>query len=233
MLNDRYSSLVGEDGFEPDIVELISWNDWPKSHYLRDLPSTNPSDPDYSDLGDFTYVDGHNHSPWRIIVKYWNARIKSGRKRTPSMDQVVFWYRVHPKDATCTSSNSEVRNKDLPDDAVFAWALVKEKSTISVSVGSNQNWEFEADPSGPATFRVPFPSDLGSGVTPEVAITRNGNTVQTGKGSKPITSSCDYNDFNPVVNLAGEFDDPSGTMPNMTLALRGLLHRPGTATVLP
>lgn len=108
-------------------------------------------------------------------------------------------YRVNPKSA-CSDN---IRNADLPDDAIFAWALVKEAATISVSVGSNKYWEFEADPSGPTMFRVPFPSDLGSGVTPEVSIMRNGKSVQSAKGSKQITTSCDRANMNPVVNLAG------------------------------
>ena len=199
---DRWASLLGPDAFRPDIIEIVSWNDWPESHYIRDLPALeDTSATDYTVLGDDfrAYVDGQNHSPWRTMAKYYIARIKTGRKPQPVMDQVVFWYRVHPK-SSCSSS---IRNSELPDDAVFAWALVKEKATVSVSVGSNKYWEFEADPSGPAMFRVPFPDNLDGGVTPEIAIMRGGEAVQFGRGSKAITGSCDGANFNPVVGLVG------------------------------
>ena len=121
------------------------------------------------------------------------------------MDQVVYWYRVHPKDASCYGgSSAAIRNADLPSDAVFAWALVKQPATISITVGSNQYWTFEADNKGPSMSMVPFPSDLGDGVTPEVAIMRNGKTVYDAKGSQAISSSCSWQNFNPNVNLVGQ-----------------------------
>ena len=89
---DRWSSLVGKNAFKPDIIEIVTWNDWPESHYLRDLPELdNKSATDYTMLGDFQfYVEGQNHSPWRIMAKYYIAKIR-GYKVKPSMDQVVFW----------------------------------------------------------------------------------------------------------------------------------------------
>lgn len=89
---DRWSSLVGEDAFKPDIIEIVSWNDWPESHYIRDLPNLDDmSSKDYTELGDFKgYIEGQNHSPWRIMAKYYISRIRN-RKPKPVMDQVVFW----------------------------------------------------------------------------------------------------------------------------------------------
>ena len=156
------------------------------------------------------------------MAKYYIARIKSGQAVTPNQDQVVFWYvclapplpspslpaaadknanryRIHPK----TSCASSIRNADFPDDAVFAWALVSQPAKISMSVGSNQFWEFSADPSGPSMFSVPFPADLGSGATPEVAIMRGEEMVQWGQGSMAITTECERANFNPVVGQAG------------------------------
>ena len=150
------------------------------------------------------YVWGQNHAPWRIIAKYYIHWMKFGAPPAITMDQVVFWHRVHPRNAIC-GGGSSIRNSGYPDDAVFAWALVKEKSTISMSVGSNQYWTFDADGSGPSMNMVPFPSGISyDGVTPEVSIMRNGQVVESGKSSRPISSYCDYQNFNPVVNLIGE-----------------------------
>lgn len=111
----------------------------------------------------------------------------------------------HPKAVECTggSSTGSVKNYEYPVDAVFAWALVKESATISVSVGSNADWTFVADSSGPMTAMVPFPDDLDY-VTPSVTIYRNGETVAQANGSQQISSDCSWQNFNPVVNLAGE-----------------------------
>lgn len=105
----------------------------------------------------------------------------------------------------CTggASTGSIRNYEYPVDAVFAWALVKEAATISVSVGSNANWTFNANSTGPQMAMVPFPSNLGSGITPEVEIIRDGDVVADGKGSVQITGDCPWQNFNPVVNLAG------------------------------
>lgn len=160
---------------------------------------------DYVELGDMgAYVWGQNHAPWRIIAKYYIHWWKTGSPPPIVEDQVVFWHRIHPKAATCAGGTSTgVRNSEYPEDAVFAWALVKDNATISMSVGSNQYWTFEADWTGPSMSMVPFPSDLGDGVTPQVAIMRDGQAIQTGSSSQPISDDCPYQNFNPVVNLVG------------------------------
>ncbi|KAG9571991.1 glycoside hydrolase, partial [Aureobasidium melanogenum] len=125
---------------------------------------------------------------------------------TITMDQVVYWYRVHPKAAACYGgSSSKIKNQNYPIDAVFAWALVKDNATISISVGANEYWEFEANSSGPALSMVPFPEDLGSsGTTPQVSINRNNKVIQYSQGSMPITASCSWSNFNAHVELCGE-----------------------------
>jgi glucan endo-1,3-alpha-glucosidase len=203
---DRFKQLV-TDEFQPDIIELLTWNDFCESHYLRDLPSQDQSAKDYVELGDMgAYVWGQNHAPWRIIAKYYISWWKNGSPPAITMDQVVYWHRVHPKAAVCTGgASTSIRNFEYPVDGVFAWALVSEKSTISMTVGSNEFWTFEADNSGPTMNMVPFPADVsGSGITPQVAIMRGGQTIATGNSSQAISSNCAWQNFNPVVNLVGD-----------------------------
>lgn len=150
------------------------------------------------------YVEGQDHSPWRIIAKYYISWWKNGVPPEITEDQIVYWYRVHPKAAVCLSgSENAVRNKNFPADAVFAWALVKDAATISMSLGSNQYWTFEADSSGPATGIVPFPLDelTGDGAAPEVAIMRDGGLAGWGKGAQAISWDCGYQNFNPFVGV--------------------------------
>ncbi|RMY07578.1 hypothetical protein D0867_09307 [Hortaea werneckii] len=207
LLAKRFESLTGDNAFQPDIIELLTWNDFCESHYLRDLPDQHDtSAKDYVELGDMgAYVWGQNHAPWRIIAKYYIHWMKFGAPPAITMDQVIFWHRIHPKGAICSGGSSTgIRNNNYPDDAVFAWALVKDQSTISMSIGSNQYWTFDADGSGPAMGMVPFPSDLSlDGVKPEVSIMRNGQTIEHAQSAQPVSNYCSYENFNPVVNLVG------------------------------
>ena len=96
----------------------------------------------------------------------------------------------------------------FPRDAVFAWALVQEPATISMTVGSNEYWVFEANPDGPAMGMVPFPFYVPeSGVTPQVAIMRNETLVAFSNATQPISSACAWQNFNPNVNLVGDGSD--------------------------
>lgn len=202
----RFQQITADNNVQPDIIEILTWNDFCESHYIRDLPSQDQNAKDYVDLGEKgAYVYGQNHAPWRIIAKYYIHWWKHGSPPPITMDQVVFWHRVHPKATVCTGGSSTgVRNFEYPEDAVFAWALVKEPSTISMTVGSNQYWTFPASNSGPAMGMVPFPSYVsGDGVTPEVSILRNGQTIEYAKSTHSISSNCAWQNFNPVVSLVG------------------------------
>lgn len=120
-------------------------------------------------------------------------------------DRVVFWYRIHPKQVPCSSGTNNigvVRNAAYPADAVFAWASVSEDSTISMDVGSNQDWTFEATACGPKLNMVPFPEGIDNAY-PSVAIQRKNQTLQMGTGAVAITQACAYEDYNPVVGLTG------------------------------
>jgi len=202
----RLHDLATSD-FQPDIVELLTWNDFPESHYLRDLPSEDESASDYMTWADgmYNYVAGQTHAPWRIIAKYYIHWWRNGSPPGIVMDQVIYWYRLHPKDAECSGGTSvPVRNNQYPVDAVFAWALVKDAATITMNVGDNENYQFTADGSGPVMNMVPFPENFSANFTPSVSIARNGETIVKSTGSMPISQECFWQNFNPVVNLAGD-----------------------------
>lgn len=154
--------------------------------------------------GMFGYVEGQNHAPWRIIAKYYLKWWKTGKAPTIIADQVVYWYRVHPKGVTCSGGSTvPIRNADVVVDAVFAWALVKSSANITITAGSNTR-TFSANGTGPQLSMVPFPSmAAGGSFTPTAKIVRNGKTIVTAKGSKPVTQNCAWQNYNPVVNLGG------------------------------
>lgn len=187
------------DTVHPDIIELITWNDFPESHYIRDLPPfTGPGSTQLGDSGNYIY--GHDHSAWRTMAKYFIKWYKTGKQPTVLHDQVVFWHRVHPKDAICINGTTDVRNSQNPTDAVFAWAVTAEDRTISMTVGSNKNWTFTTRANTPVMNMVPFSADLGDGIIPTVSILGpNGKAIRTAKSACKITPNCTWADFNPCV----------------------------------
>ncbi|KAF2493190.1 glycoside hydrolase family 71 protein [Lophium mytilinum] len=188
---------------KPDIIEILTWNDFPESHYIRDLPPASETGPASMQMGDAgSYVYGIDHSGWRVIAQYYISWWKTGSAPAVTEDRVVYWYRIHPKGVTC-SGGTAPSNADFPTDAVFVWALMTSEANISTTVGSSFNYVFTADESGPKMNMIPFPTDLGNGVYPMFGVVRDGVTDLAGNGSVAITSSCAYQNYNPVVGLVG------------------------------
>jgi len=94
-----------------------------------------------------------------------------------------------------------------------------------MTVGSNKNWTFQAGTCGPVLNMVPFPAGIDN-VYPVVAIERNGKMLQTGNGSVAITQACSYENYNPVVGLAGVPIQASSKMGNAS----GMKGRPKKPT---
>jgi hypothetical protein len=111
-------------------------------------------------------------------------------------DQIIFWYRSHPKGVTCTTGDLP-RNADFPADAIFALALLSSPANISLDVGSSHS-EFLAN-AGATLGSVPFPTE--DSQIPYLQIIRGGTQVKAGYGSMYITDACDYYNFNPWVGV--------------------------------
>jgi len=188
--NYRWQQAVKD--VKPDIVEIVTWNDYGESHYIGDI---NPN----VDLGTQAslYVRGFDHAQWRAIAQYYIQYFKTGSAPTVTQkDQVVFWYRVYPKGITC-SMGSLPRNAAYPADAIFALALLTDTATISLDVGSSHA-EFGAGP-GVTMGSVPFPVE--DAQVPYIQIIRNGSKIADGYGSKSIEQAgCNYYNFNPSEN---------------------------------
>ncbi|KAJ3840950.1 glycoside hydrolase family 71 protein [Lentinula raphanica] len=177
---------------QPDIVEIVTWNDYGESHYISDI---NPN----VDLGDLAplYVDGFDHGAWRTIAQYYITWYKTGSAPAITEDQVVYWYRAYPKAITCSEGDLP-RNSEYPADAVFAFSMLTSPATITMTVGDSTA-SFDAD-AGVAIGSVPFSTQ--DGQTPVISIVRDGTTVKSGTGAKVIsTSSCPYYNFNPLVGI--------------------------------
>ncbi|KAJ3985552.1 glycoside hydrolase family 71 protein [Lentinula detonsa] len=194
---------------KPDIVEIVTWNDYGssittqlslismyhslgESHYISDI---NP----IVNLGDLAplYVDGFDHGAWRTIAQYYISWYKTGSVPAITEDQVVYWYRAYPKAITCSEGDLP-RNSEYPADAVFAFSMLTSPATITLTVGDSSA-SFNAS-AGVAIGSVPFSTQ--DAEMPVISIVRDGTTVKSGTGTKAIsTSSCPYYNFNPLVGI--------------------------------
>ncbi|KAF7341480.1 hypothetical protein MVEN_01885300 [Mycena venus] len=156
---------------KPDIIEIITWNDYAESHYIGDI---NPN----VDLGTAApnYVNGFPHAAWRIIAQYYISWYKTGNAPTVTNDVVVFCF---------------------PADAVFAMSLLSSPATISLDIGSTHA-QFDAGV-GAAIGSVNFPVE--DSQIPFIQIIRNGQTVKSMHGSVFVTNSCSWYNFNPFVGV--------------------------------
>ncbi|KAG1797384.1 glycoside hydrolase family 71 protein [Suillus plorans] len=191
--NYRWQQAVND--VKPDIVEIISWNDYAESHYIGDI---NPKV--YLGTQAPLYVDGFIHAAWRDVAQYYISWFKTGSAPIITKDEVVFWYRAWPKAIKC-STGTLPRNAAYPEDAVFALAMLKDTATITLAIGSN-TVNFTAGP-GVTMGSVSFaPEDS---QVPYIAISRNGATVADTHGSMYVNhSGCTYYNFNPFVGSIAE-----------------------------
>ncbi|KAI0696170.1 glycoside hydrolase family 71 protein [Cytidiella melzeri] len=177
---------------KPDIVEIVTWNDYGESHYIADLNSN-------INIGNATYVDGQDHSPWRTVAQYYISWYKTDTQPTITEDQVVFWYRKNPKGAVCTGGvTAPPRNANFPADEVFALAMVATDATVTLDIGSSHA-EFTAHGNEVSLGSVPFPAE--DSQIPYFQILSSGVKVKDGYGSVYVEQTCtDYN-FNPFVGM--------------------------------
>jgi len=164
---------------KPDIVEIITWNDFGESHYIGDY---NPA----VGLGDAAaYVDGFPHSAWRTIAQYYISWYKTGSAPAVTNDEIVFWYREYPKAAVCPVGDLP-RNSQYPADEIIAMALLSSPATVTMDIGSS-HFQWDA-PAGASLGTDPFPVE--DNQIPFFQIIRNNVVETSGYGSLYVTQEC-------------------------------------------
>ncbi|KAK0202794.1 hypothetical protein DFS33DRAFT_930133 [Desarmillaria ectypa] len=83
------------------------------------------------------YITGIDHAGWRIVAQYYINYFKTGAAPATTEDQVVLWYRIHPREATC-SGGTQPYMYDFPADAVFALAMLAENGAVAVNIGKHR-----------------------------------------------------------------------------------------------
>ncbi|KAJ7675128.1 glycoside hydrolase [Mycena rosella] len=129
LIADRWEQILA---IQPQLVEIISWNDFGESHYI-----SGPQ-PNHSDDGSSQWAAGMPHDAWRRIMKPYIAAYKAGAS-TPTVDAdgLVYWYRPTPKDISCTNDTLPAPNGiSLLTDVVFVTTMLTAPATLTVTSGS-------------------------------------------------------------------------------------------------
>ncbi|KAK6977361.1 glycoside hydrolase [Favolaschia claudopus] len=195
LLIDRWNQILN---LKPQLVELISWNDFGESHYIGPLHPERPSvyaqsgNPD----GAIQWAPGFPHDAWRKIITPYIAAYKTGGPVTISTAQenIVYWYRPHPKGLSCSDPFlGPPTGQSFPSDGIWAATLLASPATITITSGSNTLKQTAL-----AGINY-FSTGMGSG-QPTFKLERNGAVITQGTGGLSIDlNSCNIYNFNAFV----------------------------------
>ena len=176
----------------PDLVEIISWNDYGESHYIGPLPPTESAIP----TGANWYVDYMPHNAWLSDLPYYIAAYKG--QSAPSQPHITMWYRLNPgqscsADGTTCNTQSQGQTQTDPwqcdTDAIFFTAFVAGGATakVTVTIGNNSPTTVTATAPGIFHSSVPFNGQTGTVV---ISATADDGTNIPAVTCPDITTSC-------------------------------------------
>ena len=187
---DRWQQVIA---LQPDLVEIITWNDFGESSYIGDVVDAQIVS------GAEAYVDGYSHSAFRSVLPYFISAYKSNDAATPpAEDTAVAWYRTTPAKTgpdggTIWGQTGSESAADGAVDCVSVLTVTVDEQDIVVSIGGN-NQTFQTGGGGsPAKFfEVPF-----AGMTGDVQLYMGGRMIQGPAITNTLPSS-GYVNFNAV-----------------------------------
>ncbi|XHF99131.1 hypothetical protein AWENTII_002640 [Aspergillus wentii] len=198
---------------QPDLVQIISWNDYGEAHYIGPIREAGIPD------GAARYVDNRSHDAWRALLPHYINAYRT--KDTVSVnsipgavapmynpkypisfeEKITYWYRLNPSDsgsADGTTGNNPSMGQtpmapgEISQDRIFVTALVMEPSDVYVQIGENYPTVLQASSAGINHFSIPFNEQTGS---VWLAIVRNGWVAVETVGPA-VTEECEDGSVN-------------------------------------
>ncbi|CAH7673625.1 glycosyl hydrolase family 71-domain-containing protein, partial [Phakopsora pachyrhizi] len=128
MMVNRYTKLIQQKQ-KPEFIELLTWNDYGESHYLRDpQPSANLP---IGAVSAHQYVDGFSHSALLEMLSYFNQWYKNGKPPVIEKTKLYVWYRPHVKTAVATADVLPVpAYANLTEDRIYGYVIPAPNTTV-------------------------------------------------------------------------------------------------------
>ena len=175
---------------QPELVEIITWNDFGESHYVGPL---NPAE--YYP-GSEKYVANVPHDAWRLLLPAYIDAYK-GNSGITYDEVLVYAHKPNPGANTDRCSAGDVVGYDyryqaavsaaeVSTDAIDVYVLVNSPADVTVKIGDGQAVPLRAETAGVNYFSVPFDGQTGQ-VT--YAVSRDGNDFISFQG-QTISPDC-------------------------------------------
>ncbi|KAF7937959.1 uncharacterized protein EAE97_007755 [Botrytis byssoidea] len=206
--------------WQPEFVEIISWNDYGESHHIGPLRDNAMA---AFDIGEAPFNYALQHDGWRDILPFAIDMYKNNVS-TITKEGVVVWHRLSPaadcfQDNTTVNTASQLQMEFPPakmlQDAVFFTALLAEGDNIG---GMTSGITLYHEPEGGAGLYMGYADFNGLSGIVDLQISRGGQTVVTFSGSREIATICanGYNNFNAFVESAWSDNSVSVQVPSLS-----------------
>ncbi|KAI3537270.1 glycosyl hydrolase family 18 [Colletotrichum abscissum] len=220
---DRWKQVTSMD-FEPEFLEIISWNDYGESHYIGPLDD---SQYEAFTVGDapYNYVKEMPHDGWRTHLPFLIDLYKTGSSSV-TKESMVTWFRTSLNDvcadgSTTANTASQLQFEYLPGqvmpDRIYFSVLLASPAELKVSFGgtdySISNWDYTPD-GGVGIYHTSIPV-LGTGGAWRAQVVRGGSVVIDYSVPQGISGSCPSGvvNWNPWVGSASASGSVSGKPP--------------------
>lgn len=182
---DRWNQILD---LKPDMVEIITWNDYGESHYIGPIHEGGvPS-------GSMRYVKDVSHDAFRQMLPGFIDAFKAGKSSVqPTDERLCFWYRPSLKSGG--SADGTVGNNPDYQRALDPLTVIEDVITIAAQATADADVVVTIGNCAPRTMAVKagmtkvqfqLNGDVGDPIT--IQLVRNGKVVLSEKGA-PIASS--------------------------------------------
>ncbi|KAK4097654.1 glycoside hydrolase family 18 protein [Parathielavia hyrcaniae] len=196
--HQRWQQILGLD-FEPEFLQIISWNDYGESHYIGPLDDTQYEAFDRG-KAPYNYVKNMPHDGWREHLPYLIDLYKTGTA-TFTRESLVTWFRTSLEGAcadggTTGNTASQLQLEHSPQtlmrDRLYFSALLTSYAELRVTYGGTnyvvKNWDATPD-GGVGIYHTSIPISTTSGAW-SAAIVRNGVTIIDYDVPQGVSASC-------------------------------------------
>ncbi|KAB8342915.1 hypothetical protein FH972_022512 [Carpinus fangiana] len=179
--------------YKPQLIEILTWNDWGESHYI----APNPPHDDAYPSGAADYNKPVVHSAWINDLPYYIGQYKNGGAAPAEgsyTPHLTFWYRLSPASA-CASTNtpcnapyqSQTDGASCDLDEIYFTVFTGQQATVHISIGGQAQPDQTASSAGLYHGSIPFNGNLGA-VTISASLS-DGSTLGPVTGPE-ISNSC-------------------------------------------